>query len=301
MTGHEQSVEAVVEVSGLVVAYDGRRVVDGVRFDVRRGEVFALLGPNGAGKTTTVEVLSGHRGRQAGEVRVLGQDPASAPRAWRDRIGVVSQSAADHEFWRVGEVLAQFARYYADPLEPARALALTGLADLADRRVGVLSGGQRRRLDIALGILGTPALLFLDEPTTGLDPDVRRGIWDLVQALAADGTSVLLTSHYLDEVDHLADRVAVLNGGRIQQVCAPDALGADAPTEVRWRENGERRTAAVPDAMAFLAELQHRLGPEVPELEIRRPSLEDRYLRVLGTDAAPAGAAVPHATETGSL
>ncbi|MER7478977.1 ABC transporter ATP-binding protein [Streptomyces sp. NPDC126510] len=273
--------EAVIEVSDLVVSYGGRTVVDGIGFTVRAGEVFALLGPNGAGKTTTVEVLEGHRTRDGGTVRVLGHDPFGAPRGWRNRIGIVPQATGDHDFWRVGEVVEQFARYYHDPMPPHEALAATELTEHAHRRVAVLSGGQRRRLDIALAILGQPELLFLDEPTTGLDPDVRRACWELVRGLTSRGTSVLLTSHYLDEVEYLADRVAVLRDGRIIADGSPEELGADAPTEVRWREGGERRCEAVAHSARFLAELQARLGPDIPGLEIRRPSLEDRYLRII--------------------
>ena len=207
--------EHAILVRGLRKRYRDITAVDGLDLAVASGEIVALLGPNGAGKTTTVEILEGHRARTGGTVEVLGVDPDQADRSWRARIGIVLQDATDGGELRVDEVVAHFARYYADPRSPAEVLALVGLTEQARRRVARLSGGQRRRLDVAVGIIGRPELLFLDEPTTGFDPQARRQFWDLIRSLAGDGTTILLTTHYMEEAEALADRVAVIAKGRL--------------------------------------------------------------------------------------
>ncbi|AZM93695.1 MULTISPECIES: ABC transporter ATP-binding protein [Streptomyces] len=281
---------AAIEVTGLVKRYGDRTALDGISFEVARGEVFGLLGPNGAGKTSAVEILEGHRPRTSGTVRVLGADPATAGRAWRDRIGIVPQNCTDHGYWRVGELAAQIAGCYRDPVPVGELLDLVGLGDLSRRLVATLSGGQRRRLDVALALAGRPALLFLDEPTTGFAPEARRELWSVVERLKEAGTSVLLTTHYLDEAERLADRVAVLRAGRIISVSSPQDLGsADAGTEISWREGGRTRRTRTHDVPGFLAGLQARLGDDVPELEVRRPSLEDRYLQLIDHEPGSTG------------
>lgn len=209
--------QPIIQVRELTMAYGDIDVLRGIDLDIHRGEVFALLGPNGAGKTTTVEILEGFRQRSAGEVRVLGADPERGDDAWRGRIGLVLQSWRDHRRWRVAELLTHFATYYPDPRDPTELLALVGLTDQADQQVDRLSGGRRRRLDVALGIVGRPELLFLDEPTTGFDPEARHEFHVLVERLARDeGVTVLLTTHDLVEAERLADRIAMLVGGRIR-------------------------------------------------------------------------------------
>src|SRR4051812_30953166 len=211
-----------ISVRGLRKSYGGHTVLDGLDLDVRPGECFALLGPNGAGKTTTIEVLEGVRRRDAGEVRVLGQDPATAGRAWRARIGVVSQGEGAGQALSVRETLDHFAAYTSLPRATDELLAAVGLDQQADTRVGRLSGGQRRRLAVALGVQGRPELVFLDEPTTGMDPVARRQFWQLIEGLRAEGATILLTTHYLDEAAQLADRVGVLSEGRLVDVAPPD-------------------------------------------------------------------------------
>ena len=275
--------EAVIDVRDLRKEYSGRAAVDGVSFTVGRGEVFALLGPNGAGKTTTVSILEGHRERTAGSVRVLGVDPRRAPRAWYDRIGIVLQSSTDHANWRVGELVSGLARCYTDPLTPTEALAAVGLEGRSKSLIGTLSGGQRRRLDVALGILGRPEVIFLDEPTTGFDPEARRSFWRLIERLHVDGACVLLTTHYLDEAEHLAQRVGVIKEGRMIEISTPDGLGAGrVETVVSWTEGAQRRSTRTGDVAAVLRELQDRLGATPEDLEIKRPTLEDRYLDLIG-------------------
>ncbi|NUU23558.1 MAG: ABC transporter ATP-binding protein, partial [Streptomycetaceae bacterium] len=232
------------------------------------------------------------RDRDAGEVAVLGADPARAGGAWRARIGIVLQESKDFAELTVREIVRHFALYYPAPRDPDEVIAAVGLVDKADSRTTRLSGGQRRRLDVALGILGRPELLFLDEPTTGFDPEVRRRFWDLVASLRADGTTILLTTHYLDEAEHLADRVGVLSGGRIVDVDTPDRLGGRhlAPATVSWTERGATRQAVTDRPTALVRELAaHFAGPddtgEVPDLAVDRPSLEDTYLRLIGEAA----------------
>jgi ABC-2 type transport system ATP-binding protein len=271
-----------IELRGLRKTYGAHAAVDGIDLTVRKGEVFALLGPNGAGKTTTVEILEGHRGRDDGKVSVLGVDPARAGRAWRARIGIVLQTATDAAELTVAELVCHFAGYYPHPRDPATVIEQVGLTDKAGARIRTLSGGQRRRVDVALGIIGSPELVFLDEPTTGFDPEARRQFWDLIRALAADGTTILLTTHYLDEAEALADRVAVLANGRIVAQDTPAGLGGRATAEatVHWvAADGphEVRTATPTSLIARLA-----AGGELPELRVTRPSLEDVYLNLIG-------------------
>ena len=279
-----------VAVRGLRKSYGGRVVLDGLDLEVRRGECFALLGPNGAGKTTTIEVLEGVRRRDGGEVSVLGEDPARAGRAWRARIGVVSQGEGAGQALSVRETLDHFAAYTSTPRPTDELLAAVGLSEQADVRVGRLSGGQRRRLAVALGVQGRPELVFLDEPTTGMDPVARRQFWQLVRRLRADGTTVLLTTHYLDEAAELADRVGVVAGGRLVEVAPPDELGAALRREstVRWREAGAWRSVRTEAPSAVLRDLL-AASPhgEVPDLTVTRPGLEDVYLALVG--AGPEG------------
>ncbi len=275
-----------VRVRGLAKRYGGRAVVDGLDLDVRHGEVFALLGPNGAGKTTTVELLAGLRRRDGGTVAVLGQDPASSDRSWRDRIGVVGQATGAGNSLTVRETVDHFAVYHANPYGGAELLDAVGLAEEAGARVDRLSGGQRRRLEVALGVQGHPDLLFLDEPTTGLDPEARRSFWTLLQGLRARGTTILLTTHYLDEAAHLADRVGVLAAGRLVEVATPSRLGADLRREatVRWTEDGTEREVVTATPAAVLRDvLAATPVGEIPDLTVTRPDLEDVYLRLVGS------------------
>ena len=279
--------DAAISVRGLVRRYGDRNAVDGVDLDIRRGEIFALLGPNGAGKTTTVEVLEGLRRRDGGEVRVLGVDPATGDRRWRSDIGIVLQSGAGDSQLSCLELLRAQAAYFPDPRDPAEVLDLVGLSDKAGSRGRTLSGGQRRRLDVALGIVGRPRLLFLDEPTTGFDPEARRQFWSLIHSLRELGTTMLLTTHYLDEAEELADRVGVITRGRLVEVAVPAELGGrgQAPAVVHWTEDGARRTAETDTPTAFVAELAARFPGEVPDLAVARPTLEDVYLRMIGDPA----------------
>jgi ABC-2 type transport system ATP-binding protein len=285
--------ELAVEVHSLLKQYGDKAAVDGLDLSVERGEIFALLGPNGAGKTTTVEILEGYRSRDGGEVRVLGADPANASRAWRTRIGIVLQSANDQAELTVGELVRHFARYYPSPRDPDELIDAVGLTDKAATRTRQLSGGQRRRLDVALGIIGRPELLFLDEPTTGFDPQARRSFWDLLSGLRDGGTTVLLTTHYLDEADHLADRVAVLRDGKVLALGTPaDLVGrTNQASIVRWTEQGPdghplQREGRTETPLAYLREINVRaglgVGAEVPGLQVLRPSLEEVYLDMIG-------------------
>ena len=271
-----------IAVRGLRKSYGALEAVRGIDFDVRQGEVFGLLGPNGAGKTTTVEILEGYRTRDAGEVEVLGSDPAGARGDWRERIGVVLQSSAMYETLTVVEMLRLFAGYYREPRPVDEVVSLVGLQDKRDDRVRRLSGGQRRRLDLGLALVGDPELIFLDEPTTGFDPRARRQAWETIRGLRGLGKTILLTTHYLDEAERLADRVAVLAQGRIVASGAPAELtGAVAATEIRYRENGREVVLETDEPTRVLHELTSRALAERRELEglvVRRPSLEEVYL-----------------------
>lgn len=275
----------VIDVRGLRKTYGGVAAVDGVDLTVHAGEVVALLGPNGAGKTTVVEILEGHRTRTAGHVHVLGEDPARAGRSWRARIGVVWQSTGAFDELTVHEVLDHFAAYYPHPRVVDEVTDLVGLREQAGVRVGRLSGGQRRRLDVGLGIVGRPQLLFLDEPTTGFDPEARRLFWGLVERLRDTGTTILLTTHYLDEAEALADRVAVIVAGRVVACGPPATLGGrdHAEATVVWEEPGQGHRSMVTAApSAAVVELARRFGGEVPGLTVTRPTLEDAYLQMIG-------------------
>ena len=271
-----------IEVRGLRKTYRGHEAVRGIDLSVTRGEVFALLGPNGAGKTTTVEILEGHRKRSAGDVRVLGADPGTAGRGWRARIGVVLQDADDAADLTVGEMVRHVAGFYPDPRPVAEVIDLVGLAEKTRSKIRTLSGGQRRRVDVALGIVGRPELLFLDEPTTGFDPAARRQFWDLIRALATEGTTILLTTHYLEEAEALADRLAVLAEGRIVAEGTPATLGgrAAAGAKVSWRENGAQRTEQVADPTDLIRQLVESRA-DLSTLTVTRPTLEDIYLGLL--------------------
>jgi ABC-2 type transport system ATP-binding protein len=278
--------DLAVRVRGLRRHYGETKAVDGVDLDVVRGEVLALLGPNGAGKTTTTEILEGYRRRDGGEVDVLGVDPAHGDARWRSRIGIVLQSANDLGDLTVEEAVAHFAGYYPDPRDPGEVIESVGLADKRRTRGFNLSGGQRRRLDVALGIIGRPDLLFLDEPTTGFDPEARREFWDLIRGLRGSGTTIMLTTHYLDEAEVLADRVGVISRGRLIACDVPAQLGGrdESQATVSWREDDEVRTAVTHEPTRFVHELAGRFDGEVPALAIHRPSLEDIYLTLIGDD-----------------
>ncbi|MGY1747608.1 ABC transporter ATP-binding protein [Blastococcus sp. SYSU D00695] len=279
--------DAAISIRGLVRRYGTFTAVDGLDLDIRRGEIFALLGPNGAGKTTTVEICEGFRRRDGGEVRVLGVDPATGGRHWKSELGIVLQSGAGDSQLSCRELLRARASYYPDPRDPDEVLELVGLTEKAGVRGRLLSGGQRRRLDVALGIIGRPTLLFLDEPTTGFDPEARRHFWSLIRSLRDLGTTMLLTTHYLDEAEALADRVGVIARGRLVEVAVPSTLGGrgSAPAVVSWTEDGVRRTQDTHTPTALVAELAGRLGGEVPDLAVSRPTLEDVYLRMIGDPA----------------
>ncbi len=277
--------EEVVRVRGLSKVYGERRAVDGVDLTVHRGEVFALLGPNGAGKSTLVEILEGYRARTGGEVSVLGHDPGRPTGRWRARLGIVAQTTTDLADLTVSEVVRHFATFYPRPRGAADVIEQVGLTEDAKTRACALSGGRRRRLDVALGIVGDPELLFLDEPTTGFDPEARRQFWGLIQRLAVGGTTILLTTHYLDEVEVLADSVAVIAAGRIVATGTPADLGdrAAAPATVRWIEDGVDHAEVTSTPTRFVAALAARFGAaEVPGLTIGRPTLEDTYLELMG-------------------
>jgi ABC-2 type transport system ATP-binding protein len=274
----------VLDVDGLRMRYGTNDVLHDVTFQVRQGEVVALLGPNGAGKTTTIEILEGFRMRSAGRVEVLGVDPAHGAEQWRARVGVVLQSWRDHGKWRVRELLAHlgscYACYSAEPWDADELVAAVGLTEHADKKIATLSGGQRRRLDVAVGIVGRPELLFLDEPTAGFDPEARHEFHDLVQGLE---TTILLTTHDLHEAEKLADRIMILSGGRIiadgtAEELAKRIVGED---EVRWKRDGRYFTQLTTESTTFAFELFQQYGQSVAELEIRRASLEDTYLSLV--------------------
>ena len=277
-----------VTVSELRKSYGEVEAVRGISFEIASGEIFGLLGPNGAGKTTTVEILEGYRKRDAGSVTVLGADPARAGDSWREQIGVVLQSSAMYQTLSVAESLALFAGYFERPRDVAEVVQLIGLEEKRDAHVRTLSGGQRRRLDLGLALVGDPDLLFLDEPTTGFDPQARRRAWESISSLRSLGKTILLTTHYLDEAERLCDRVAVLRDGRIAAIGRPGELtGALPPTEIRYRQNGRDVVLRTEEPTRLLNELTQKAlaeGHELEALEVRRPSLEEVYLSL--TDEA---------------
>ena len=277
----------VIEVRGLRKSYASLEAVRGIDLSITKGEIFSLLGPNGAGKTTTVEILEGFRTRNAGEVKVLGFDPATrghASRDWRNRIGIVLQSTSDAGDLTVSETISHFTGYYSNPRDPEEVISAVGLEEKSKELIRSLSGGQRRRLDVALGIIGNPELLFLDEPTTGFDPEARRAFWSLIDGLRNDGTTILLTTHYLDEAEALADRVAVINHGQIIEVSTPQLLGGRSTSKavVQWRDNGELKSEETENPTALVSRLTTQFSGEIPELSVTRPSLEDIYLKMIG-------------------
>jgi ABC-2 type transport system ATP-binding protein len=282
----------VMEVSDLRMRYGDKEVLSGVEFSAAPGEVVVLLGPNGAGKTTTIEILEGFRMRSGGHARVLGVDPAAGGEAWRARLGVVLQSWRDHSKWRVRELLEHLGSYYAAYSTPDKRrpwvvgdlLEVVGLADSAGTVIGRLSGGQRRRLDVAIGIVGRPDLLFLDEPTVGFDPEARRDFHDLIHRMTdVDSTTVLLTTHDLDEAEKLADRILILATGRIVASGSVDELSRQVAgeSEVRWTQGGRRFVHSDADATKFVRELFHQHGAAIGDLEVRRASLEETYMKLV--------------------
>ena len=260
-----------------------KHAVDGIDLDINQGEVFAILGPNGAGKTTTVEILEGYRDRDAGEVTVLGLDPGRADRAWRNKIGIVLQSTTGLDLLTPREVLRTTAKCYDQTRDLEEVIHAVGLDEKADQRIAGLSGGQKRRVDVGLGIIGRPELLFLDEPTTGFDPQARRDFWELIRSLADEGTTIVLTTHYLDEAEALADRVGVIAAGKLLALDTPAGLGGRDTEEatVVWEEAGTRHTLRSPQPTAEVRRLADRFGGEVPGLQVTRPSLEDVYLDLI--------------------
>ena len=273
---------SAIEVSGLRKAYGDLEAVRGVDFSIEAGEVFGLLGPNGAGKTTTVEILEGYRKRDAGDVRVLGHDPERPGQDFRERIGVVLQQSQLWPNLTVRETHAIFAGYYRAPRDVDEVVALVGLAEKANVRVKTLSGGQKRRLDLGIALVGDPDLVFLDEPTTGFDPAARRAAWEMIRSLRSLGKTVLLTTHYLDEAEQLADRVAVMREGQIVRVGTPRELtSTDLQTEIRYRQNGQEVLVRTDEPTRVLAELTAAAvarDEELEGLQVRRPSLEEVYL-----------------------
>jgi ABC-2 type transport system ATP-binding protein len=281
-------VPKAIVVSDLTKSYGSVDALNGVSFEVAEGEVFGLLGPNGAGKTTTVEILEGYRRRDGGHVSVLGLDPSGSPRELRKRIGVVLQQSELNPLLSVRETHQMFAGYYEQPRDVDEVVDLVGLGEKRDARVKTLSGGQKRRLDLGVALIGNPELVFLDEPTTGFDPAARRAAWDMIRALRSLGTTILLTTHYLDEAQQLADRVAVLRGGLIVRQGTPaDLIGDSRLTEIRYRRDGELVVVETSDPTRLLNELTSAAleeGRALDQLEVRRPSLEDVYLELVGVD-----------------
>ena len=278
---------SVISVRGLKKSYGSTQAVAGIDLSIAQGEIFALLGPNGAGKTTTVEILEGFRTRDSGDVSVLNTDPAikgEAGRIWRNRIGIVLQSTSDAGDLSVKETVAHFAKYYANPRDVDEVVNAVGLAEKSKELIRTLSGGQRRRLDVALGIIGSPELLFLDEPTTGFDPEARRAFWALIKNLRDSGTTIVLTTHYLDEAEALADRVAVINRGLIVEVSTPALLGGRATSlaTVSWLSENGPQFERTDNPTALIKKLTEGFKGEIPELTVRRASLEDIYLEMIG-------------------
>lgn len=279
--------ELAIRARGVTKTYGDVRALAGVDLDVARGECVAMLGPNGAGKTTTTEILEGYRKRDAGDVSVLGEDPARATLEWKSKLGIVLQTASDLKELTVQESVAHFAKYFTHPADVDEVIKAVGLDEKRRAKVSNLSGGQRRRLDVALGVIGQPELLFLDEPTTGFDPEARRHFWALIEDLKAKGVTILLTTHYLDEAERLADRVAVVAAGRVVADDSPSRLRAEAArfTTIAWREGDQRRSERTEAPTAFLRDVLGRHQGEVPDLTVSHPSLEDVYLQLTGAEA----------------
>ena len=274
-------------MKGLTKSYGDVHAVRGLDLSIEQGEIFSILGPNGAGKTTTVEILEGFRTRDAGSVSVLGFDPGTRghqSREWRDRIGIVLQTSADAGDLTVFETINHFHGYYSNPRDVEEVIDSVGLQEKRDALIRNLSGGQRRRLDVALGIIGNPELLFLDEPTTGFDPEARRAFWSLIKKLRSDGATIVLTTHYLDEAEALADRVAVINKGIIVEISTPTELGGRATSQatVQWRDGDQIKSEKTDNPTSLVSTLSARFKGEVPELMVTRPSLEDIYLDMIG-------------------
>ncbi len=277
----------MIEVRSLHKTYDLLEAVDGIDLSIEQGEIFAILGPNGAGKTTTVEILEGFRTRDSGEVRVLDFDPqfkGKGAREFRDRIGVVLQSTSDAGDLTVYETIHHFSGYYSNPRNPLEVVESIGLGEKKRALVHTLSGGQRRRLDVGLGIVGNPELLFLDEPTTGFDPEARRDFWELIRGLRDLGTTIVLTTHYLEEAEALADRVAVINRGKILEIDTPANLGdrSTSLARVHWEAAGRMKEQFTDKPTAVIADLMKEFDGEIPKLAVSRATLEDVYLQMIG-------------------
>lgn len=276
-----------ITIRGLTKHYGNLKAVNGLDLDIERGEVFALLGPNGAGKSTTVEILEGFRKRDAGEVTVLGVDPAHPSRDWRCEIGIMLQSTSERGLLTAREALTHASRLYPKPRDVDEALAAVGLTEKAGSKPQTLSGGQRRRLDVALAIVGQPSLVFLDEPTTGFDPEARRQFWSLIESLRDGGTTIVLTTHYLDEAEYLADRIGIIDKGTLIALDTPQGLRNTAKTvRVSWTEGGTFTSRDTATPTALLRELTARIQGEIQDLSVTKPSLEDVYLHLIGAEEA---------------
>jgi ABC-2 type transport system ATP-binding protein len=278
---------SLIEVKGLTKSYGDVHAVRGIDLNIEQGEIFSILGPNGAGKTTTVEILEGFRTRDSGTVSVLGFDPNTRghqSREWRNQIGIVLQTSGDAGDLTVFETINHFHGYYSNPRDVDEVIDSVGLKEKEDALIRNLSGGQRRRLDVALGIIGNPELIFLDEPTTGFDPEARRAFWSLIKSLRSDGATIVLTTHYLDEAEALADRVAVINKGVIVEISTPSELGGRATSQatVQWRDGNQIKSEKTDNPTAVVAALSAHFNGEVPELVVTRPSLEDIYIEMIG-------------------
>lgn len=278
---------SVIEVRNLHKSYDLLEAVDGIDLTIEKGEIFAILGPNGAGKTTTVEILEGFRTRNSGDVRVLDFDPqfkGKGAREFRDRIGIVLQSTSDAGDLTVSETIHHFSGYYSNPRNPQEIVESVGLEEKKNALIHTLSGGQRRRLDVGLGIVGNPELLFLDEPTTGFDPEARRDFWELIRGLRDLGTTIVLTTHYLEEAEALADRVAVINRGKILEIDTPANLGnrSTSLARVQWESAGKMQEQFTDKPTSVIAHLMKEFEGEIPKLAVSRATLEDVYLQMIG-------------------
>jgi len=293
-----------IEVEGLVMQYGDFKAVDGVDLHVEEGEILAFLGPNGAGKTSTIEILEGFRERTSGRVEVLGEDPASAPLSWREQVGIVLQESEPVAELTAAEAVRMQAGYYANARNPDETLELVGLSESADTRTRKLSGGQKRRLDLALALVGNPSLVFLDEPTTGFDPSARRESWEMIEALRELGSTVLLTTHYMDEAEHLADRIVVIAGGKVvargtaeelaaqvnaqtQITWSPESGGLEPPSSLNWKRTQTGAVIKTDDVVPVLAQLTAwavESGSDLTDLNVARPTLEDVYLTLTGGD-----------------